>query len=785
MKDRRTLYQEFQKAFPIEYLKGMTLVQYTNLSKKDSFCYWVESKTEDLGSIWGGTSYKFGIYEYDKRPKADDPKIQTDNKYAWYRRYGKETANDAFEVVKSAVIRVAEYAGKGNLDNIEKENVIGEVYKWKIAFLYSHETLIPIYNKKLLQRLAGYYGMNEAGGASVPELQRYLINKKGDEDLYLFYCKSLDILANYEDSPTNNYWVFSPGEKASKWESCKKENTICINWDELGDLSQYVTSEDVTLQIQKVYGKPNSSHKNDCRAIWDFTKVMKPGDIVYVKLGVNKIIGRGIIESDYYFDERASDYKSKRKVKWSDIGEWDSPISLPVKTLTKLSGNDKDLRKLEDLFKIQHDGVDAKQYWWLVASPKIWSLSKMPIGQVVSYTLYNDNGHQRRIFQNFLDAREGDVIIGYEANPIKQIVAIAEVYKASDSTEIYFQKKETLTNPIDYSMIKDIPELSGMEFMKNKNGSFFKLTKFEYDALIDLIREVNPLVLNKSNNRYTKEDFLKDVFMDSENYDKLKSLLLGKKNIILQGAPGVGKTFSAKRLAYSVIGETDKSKIEFIQFHQNYSYEDFVMGYKPKEDGGFELRRGVFYTFCKRAQSDPENKYFFIIDEINRGNLSKIFGELLMLIEKDYRGDENEIRLAYNDELFSVPENLYIIGMMNTADRSLAMIDYALRRRFSFFNMAPGFDSKGFKEYQSKLDNAFFDRVIEAVKLLNKVISGDDSLGEGFCIGHSYFCGQNVIDNEWLKNVINYEIIPMLREYWFDNNRAYQNEVEELTKLIQ
>ena len=276
-----------------------------------------------------------------------------------------------------------------------------------------------------------------------------------------------------------------------------------------------------------------------------------------------------------------------------------------------------------------------------------------------------------------------------------------------------------------------------------------------------------------------------DVFIKSEEYTKLRSLLLAKKNIILQGAPGVGKTYSAKRLAYSIIGEEDRTKVEFIQFHQNYSYEDFVMGYKPKEDGGFELRRGVFYNFCRKAQSDPDKKYFFIIDEINRGNMSKIFGELLMLIENDYRGEKHKIRLAYNDEYFSVPENLYIIGMMNTADRSLAMIDYALRRRFSFFDMTPGFDSVGFKKYQENLDCEVFNKVIDAVKALNIEIAKDDSLGKGFCIGHSYFCNRESIDNMWLENVIEYDIAPMLREYWFDNDKKFKEETDKLLSLIK
>lgn len=267
---------------------------------------------------------------------------------------------------------------------------------------------------------------------------------------------------------------------------------------------------------------------------------------------------------------------------------------------------------------------------------------------------------------------------------------------------------------------------------------------------------------------YTKEDFLNEVYMAEENYNTLVGLLKNKKNLILQGAPGVGKTFAATRLAYSMMGEKDDSRIEFVQFHQNYSYEDFIMGYKP-QDEGFKLTNGIFYQFCMNAAEHPDKDYFFIIDEINRGNMSKIFGELLMLIEKDYRG--TTVTLAYSRTAFSVPKNLYIIGMMNTADRSLAMIDYALRRRFSFYEMEPGFNSEGFKAYQASLKNETFNTLIEQIIDLNREINIDDSLGPGFRIGHSYFCGKEECTEEWMKAVVYYDIIPMLQEYWFDDRQ--------------
>ena len=269
---------------------------------------------------------------------------------------------------------------------------------------------------------------------------------------------------------------------------------------------------------------------------------------------------------------------------------------------------------------------------------------------------------------------------------------------------------------------------------------------------------------------YDKDRFLDSVYMSDESYNTLVSLVKSKKNIILQGAPGVGKTFAAKRLAYSMMGVKDPNRVMMVQFHQSYSYEDFIMGFRPSENG-FKLKHGVFYEFCKRAEVDSDNDYFFIIDEINRGNLSKIFGELFMLLESDKRGVA--LQLLYADEKFSIPENLYIIGMMNTADRSLAMLDYALRRRFAFFELKPAFESYGFKSYQKSLNNDKFDKLIECIKQLNLAIKSDETLGAGFCIGHSYFCDLDKSEMDELAaaliRIVDFEISPLLSEYWFDD----------------
>ena len=456
-----------------------------------------------------------------------------------------------------------------------------------------------------------------------------------------------------DDSDTVRYWVYSPGAKAANWANDKKNGEISIGYSKIVDWSTLKNKEEYRIALQKFH-KDSASHKNDVHAFWQFVNDMKIGDIVYAKDGMSKVIGRGIIQGDYFYDKNKDSFCSSRKVQWTHV---------------------------DCNYELKEDGA--------------------------------------------------------------------------------FSMK----------MLTDITKYSGI--IK------------ELEAFFDIEDPViGPPTPSNKDSIYTKEDFLEKVFMDESSYDSLVGLLKRKKNIILQGAPGVGKTFMAKRLAYSIMGQIDKSRVKMIQFHQSYSYEDFIMGYRP-DGNGFRLKRGPFYEFCDAAKNDSENNYFFIIDEINRGNISKIFGELFMLIENDKRGQQ--IRLLYEDELFSVPPNLYIIGLMNTADRSIAMIDYALRRRFSFFDVKPAFDSEQFEGMRESAENEKYDNLIECVKNLNKEIAADDSLGEGFCIGHSYFCFEEneAINNEWLKSVVEYDVIPLLKEYWFDEPEKVKNWSDKLRASIQ
>ena len=289
---------------------------------------------------------------------------------------------------------------------------------------------------------------------------------------------------------------------------------------------------------------------------------------------------------------------------------------------------------------------------------------------------------------------------------------------------------------------------------------------------------------------YSVDDIVNDgCFLARSRLDSILERLQGKKNLILQGPPGTGKTWLAKRLAFAFIGSRSEARVRPFQFHPNLSYEDFVRGWRPGGDAGLNLVDGPFLRAITDAQGDPSNDYVVVIEEINRGNPAQIFGEVLTLLEADKRTPAEAVALSYPltpQERVHIPPNFYVIGTMNVADRSLALVDLALRRRFAFIDLEPAFGDRWRNWVSEKyhIDPNFLNDIEQRLTLLNQTIAGDISLGPQFRVGHSVVTpiGSTTIDSprEWFRQVVETEIGPLLDEYWFDGPDKARVEKEQL-----
>lgn len=662
--DADLVRHSFEHKFGIERLKelkGINLLRtlfYNDLDNIGNMCYTLEmdKKVKSyFGSISGGSAYKFGLFNSNKTKlwmtgSPTNSIILTEDEAIEKGTQIRDWLVEAVETIElqNQFNSVEDY--KSVYDKLKHIPYIDYVWFMKYLQMIFPTIFATTYGKTLQYKMLEFLNEKPCESSFINLGLISLATKKyeiaNDMFGYIYYKEIYPVISSVTSDPSIGtgladdnvkevrYWIYSPGEGAKYWDDFYKKGIIALGWEEIGNYSQYNSKQDMVNAMKK-YIDPSKSYMNASLATWQFYKEMKPGDIVFAKRGVNTLIGRGVVVSEYLYNPSENpNYPNMRKIHWTHNGQWEHPGRAVMKTLTDISAYTTYVTKLNSLFE-------------------------------------------------------------------------------EESSAEEFEEVETL-----------YPE-------------------------------------------YTSDDFLNEVYMDEENYETLIDLIRMKKNVILQGAPGVGKTFAAKRLAYSMMGEKNQDRVMMVQFHQSYTYEDFIEGFRPSNSGnGFEIKKGSFYNFCKKAADDLDNEYFFIIDEINRGNLSKIFGELFMLIENDKRG--NSLQLLYSDEKFFVPNNVYIIGMMNTADRSLAMLDYALRRRFAFFEMKPGFNTEGFREYRMALENQKFNNLIDCVEKLNNIIASDESLGDGFCVGHSYFCNIKNISEKTLSNIVEYELIPLLKEYWFD-----------------
>jgi MoxR-like ATPase len=492
-----------------------------------------------------------------------------------------------------------------------------------------------------------------------------------DQDIQLSLLQLVDVYIRYVDSQLTSdsedeteeddrrIWAVAAGEGGKLWKNWQEEGIISIGWPQLGDLTKYPDQDSITDLLEQLQAG-NSRPYNNSLACHQFSKEMKPGDIVIAKAGRKRVLGMGIVSSDYLFREDLTDYNNQREVSWLRTDPTEFPgTGIALKALTELTA--------------YQSCVD--------------------------------------LVNNYLD-----------------IKSIRPSNEAEDSDD------EDLAIYSIESIVSD--------------GCFI-----EYDVLRSIIE-----------------------------------ILKRKRNLILQGPPGTGKTWLAKRLAYALVGKKDKARVRSVQFHPNLSYEDFVRGWRPAGDGKLSLVDGAFLEAIEDAKNST-HPHVIVIEEINRGNPAQIFGEMLTLLESDKREPAEALELSYRrypDERVYIPPNLFVIGTMNVADRSLALVDMALRRRFAFFEMNPMFNDN----WQAWLQNeigfspSFIAHILSKIEALNIAIAEDPGLGVHYCVGHSYLTpsvDQHVTDSDtWYRQVVDTELRPLISEYWFDDPNQVSKHIADL-----
>ena len=647
--------------------------------------------------------------------------------------------------------------------------------------------------------------------------------------------------AQTAEEQERGYWLYVPGEGAGKWEEFRTAGIMALNWDRIGDPTSYPNEEAVIEALEAGYGDWGGRPTGAAGMIRDFTRTMRPGDVVYARRGPTEIIGRGVVRSQFRYDDARPAYRCVRDIEWTHVGSWPLDRRVGAVSLQRVTENTSyNPAQLESLFRDRNasgastasvraqgvgDSNQAKKHelqhwlytpgegaarWEEFRTAGIMALNWDRVGDLASfpdkeslldalYTHYGDwGGRPRRAADSVWDyihaMKPGDIV--YVRRSFNEIVGRGVVrsdYRYDEDRSSFRAVRDVewthvgswpLEQRIGRLMLQRLTE--NTKYTPDQLNALIGIEDSHSSASVDERRGNNDL--DEADEHYTSADFLAEVFLRPEDLEQMLGLLRRKKNLILQGAPGTGKTFAAKRLAYALMGQTDDSRVEVVQFHQSTAYEDVVVGLRPTAEGGFAAAEGVFARFCRRAAADPGRDYVFIIDEINRANISKAFGELLMLIEAEHRGEA--LRLPVSGELLSVPKRLHIIGMMNTADRGLALIDYALRRRFAFFEMRPALDHPGFLRHVEAVGSARLEALVDVVRRLNQRIAEDEALGPGFQIGHSYLClpaagPENPAGTDAdVTSVVRYELEPLVREYWFDNPAAMDESIHELESVL-
>lgn len=637
--NRYQLKENFLNEWPLPRIEKMTIEDYTNLDK-NSFCYWLEAKTEDLGSIWGGSAYKFGIYK--RKDTSTITKVEnriTDSEYAWFLKYGA-TREIAFQTVKNTLLNIIENIQKGTLENIDAID-LGDAYKWKIAFLYGDYNVVNIYKHESLLEAAQSLGFKDSN-KNYSALNQFILSQKDPQEDYFEFTDVLwskTSLAN-----KTKYWLYAPGENANKWEEFYSEGIMGLGWDDLGDLKKYNSRVEIKDALVKAY-EGDGSKKNDVSANDDFLNKLNIGDVVIVKKGRGELLGYGIVTSEYYFDENRLDYKSCREIEWKLKGNWKVDFSLVLKTLT-------------DITKYGTEDPLYNKYY----------------ERLIGIMVNNNKLNYKEAYSNWLDLNSPKES-GKKSSYIRAIELLSETIGYQIFEEDKVEKMDLLYEDLILEQrIKD-----GKYWNENKpsyggNGFYSAAIKTYSDFLKSTNSKDKAVPINDSFDYTFFSDKINQsgLLFSKQLIQRFVASLCTKPFVICSGLSGSGKTKLAQAFV-QWISEND-TQYKIVPVGADWTTREPLVGYP----NGLMSKEyitpdsGVIHLLIEAIKEGNENKPFFLIlDEMNLSHVERYFADFLSIMESNdsiklYTGDRREsldgLKIPFE---IGWPKNLFIIGTVN------------------------------------------------------------------------------------------------------------------------
>ena len=779
--------QEILKRFPISDWPSLPLEKYAlGLPQSaDSFCRWIEFNSPHLGSMRGGSAVKHLIYKHKNKP-------------GWYfYPPTMKDENEAWEAIRGDFVKMFQLAKDGNWNQIDELPYLlgARALKIKTLNVYFPNEIISVSSishiRHFLERMGAW--KEDMSQWEAVKLNRLLLETmRSIPEIKDWSTAELERLLYFWADPRESRRIvkIAPGENAKFWEDCLQNDYICVGWDDIGDLRDFESKEAFQEKFKEIfsakYNGNNSIIQRKSKEVWMLLE-LEPGDIVVANQGMSKILAVGeVINPGYFWNANRDDHKHTVSIKWDTSYEQTIPpqkkwafetvdnVSTSLyqqiisakkhKTESKEMPIDEQFAQLEHslqrkgqailygppgtgktyfarrfavwwLLKDQNPNraqtvlVNLKQFeteerklsistssqrvWWLVANPSEWSWEQLFKNKKESF-------RYGRLQRNYPLVQPGDLVIGYQARPDKKIVAIAKITKGLNEAvggnpHIEIEPLLQIHNGPTYEEMTQDEILKNSEPIRNRcQGTLFMLTADESQYLFELIAENQPEI---------------EKFITS--------------------GEGIGY-------------------LTWLTFHPSYSYEDFVEGFRPVETTSglvLKLADGIFKRICREGLAHPKQKYLVIIDEINRANLAKVLGELITLLERDKRG--MQITLPQSKEPFTIPPNIYVLGTMNTADRSIKLLDVALRRRFAFFEFMP--DAELLEG--TVINGLQLDALLDT---LNEKIAKSE--GREKQIGHAFFMsdGEPISEPEELADRFKQDVLPLLQEYCYDDYSALE-----------